>query len=604
MANKIKQETETLWRRELPKPGETRLQKQMRFWRSISFAAVLLGIFSLVGEYGFRGSQAWTSWLRWGGLAAGAVLVVSRLALWGCSHRPVLWKYFPWLEMALLSVLVVCLFHIPARMPQFSPSEVRWIIFQIYLLILIALLFARSAVAATTYRIHPTQVMITSFILVIFTGAILLMFPSAHRLEKLDFTDAVFTATSATCVTGLTVLDTGGDFSRFGQIVVLTLIQIGGLGIMIFGTLFAYLLGSPLSLRESMAMRDLMNEQNPGRIGRIVGFICVSAFAIETIGVFFMVGMWQTDSLRGGQWFNSVFHSVSAFCNAGFSLQRENLMAYRFSWQTYGVICTLIILGGLGFPVLMNLFEMVYTRLNIVMNKAPAGDISKIRLGFHSRIVLCTTGALLVGGFLALAFMEYFRPDRAEVFSPANLMDCWFNSVTARTAGFNTVDIKGLGAGAKLILIFLMVVGGSPSSTAGGIKTTGLAIMVLMIVATMRRREQVHLFHRTISAMTIRRAATLILLYGLLLGIIALLLTITEHSSGRDLLDLLFESASALGTVGLSTGVTGHLTTAGKWVIILAMLVGRLGPLSLLTALSFNVNPARYEYPRGTIVIG
>ena len=218
---------------------------------------------------------------------------------------------------------------------------------------------------------------------------------------------------------------------------------------------------------------------------------------------------------------------------------------------------------------------------------------------------MSTSLVLLLSGFAMLLVLELIRPDaKFQGLTGLNCLDALFNSITARTAGFDTVCTKNLSAASKLALIFLMSVGGSPSSTAGGIKTVTLAVMVLAVIATIKRRRQVQIFHRAIPAMIIRRAATMILLYGVLLWILTLLLSITEHSLGVDMLDLLFEVASALGTVGLSTGVTDHLTIAGRWVIIIAMFVGRLGALSLLAALTFNARPVHYEYPAEPLVVG
>jgi len=442
------------------------------------------------------------------------------------------------------------------------------------------------------------------------------MLPAAHRGSRLGFTDAVFTATSATCVTGLIVRDTGDGFTRLGQTVILTMIQMGGLGIMIFGALFALLLGSPLSLRESVAMRDIMNEQTPGRIGRIVVFICLITFALEALGAVGLYGTWSSSTpnaettavLRGGALYKSVFHSISAFCNAGFSLQADSLMSCRGCWQIYLILCPLIILGGLGFPVLHNLWVIVRQRLlrrRYRFDTDKGSAFASARLTLHSKIVLTTTAALLLFGFVLFLVLEGVRSEpNPHSITGIALLDSLFNSITARTAGFNTVAIDKLGAGSKLTLIFLMYVGGSPSSTAGGIKTVSFAVMVLAIFATMRRRREVLAFHRTIPMMVVRRVATLIMLYGLLLWVLTLLMTITENSSDQDMLNLFFEVASALGTVGLSTGVTGQLTLAGKWVIIIAMLIGRLGPLSLLAALTFNIKPIRYEYPREPLVVG
>ncbi|MBN1845877.1 MAG: hypothetical protein JW810_09355 [Sedimentisphaerales bacterium] len=568
---------------------------------------VVLGLGTLALEYGFTRRTETSAVICCLAVSAAALLWAGKLAGWLWVRRDFHWTQAI-LDGFLLLGLAAALILVPLIAPAgLSGGRLRWACFHLYLLTICLLQVGRFTVRAAAAGRTPTQVLLISFALIICTGAILLMLPAAYRGQDLSFTDAVFTATSATCVTGLTVQDTGGAFTRLGQMIILALIQVGGLGIMIYGSLFALLLGSRLTLKETVAMRDIMNEQSPGRVGRMVVFICLLTFLVEAIGVAGLYGMWQTDSQRGGQIFKSVFHAVSAFCNAGFSLQADSLESYRFAVPVYLVIVPLIILGGLGFPVLENLWHLLLARRR--RRRSPAGSgaavPTAVRLSLHSKVVLATSLILLLSGWIGLWVLDLTRPDQKGAgFNVMAIVDGWFNSVTARTAGFNTVSIAERSAAGKLVLIFLMSVGGSPSSTAGGIKTVTLAVMVLAMYATIKRRRQVQVFHRTIPVMVVRRAATMILLYGLLLWLLTLLLTITEHSLGADLMDLLFEVASALGTVGLSTGVTGHLTLAGKWVIIGAMFVGRLGPLSLLAALTFNARPVRYEYPAEPLVVG
>jgi len=573
---------------------------------------IVIGAASLVLEFGFV-------YLPLPRFLLHTVTLLAVLLIWAGKIHHWLWaqrREFTWRKPVpdLTLLLITAAALVIADKLSGTPAEqsmtelsVRWLIFKLYLLILVILHLGRLSIFAAATGRAPTRILLISFALIIFTGAILLMLPSAHHAGRLSLTDAVFTATSATCVTGLIVRDTGGDFTLLGQSIIMVLIQIGGLGIMIFGALFALLLGSPLSLRESVAMRDIMHEQAPGRIGRIVVFICITTVVLEAVGAVGLYDLWHSELHSPQRWFKSVFHSVSAFCNAGFSLQEDSLGSYRTCWQVYGIFCPLIILGGLGFPVLNNLWMILRKRLfwwrkNKTNLKSPPGSS---RLTLHSKIVLVTTLCLILLGWLLLFILEGIRPDESQLeYNGLTVLDSLFNSVTARTAGFNTIMIGKLSAAAKLVLILLMSVGGSPSSTAGGIKTVTFAVMVLAIYTTMRRQREVHIFNRTVPLMIIRRVATLIMLYGLLLWILTLLLTITEHSLGRDMLDLLFEAASALGTVGLSTGVTGHLTIAGKWVIIVAMFVGRLGPLSLLAALTFNARPVNYDYPREPLIVG
>lgn len=572
----------------------------------LELLAVLAGTVALALEYGVKAGLGQRGYLHIIELAAVGLLWAGKICDWLYSRRQ---KSFSWsdvvFDVVLLLIAVASLWFMPDVFGQTNSAVVRWAVVQIYLLVLIFIYLGRLSVRATAGSRAPTRVLLLSFITVILTGAVLLMLPGACRSESLGFTDAVFTATSATCVTGLIVRDTGSEFTGLGRGIILVMIQIGGLGIMIFGALFAMLLGSRLTLRESMAMGDIMQEQSPGRIGRIVVFICIVTFLLELLGVLGLYGMWQPGGPSGpGRIFTSIFHSVSAFCNAGFSLQSDSFGDYRSSCRLYMIVCPLIVIGGLGFPVLHNLWDIITCRWHRARDKSHRARFP-VRLSLHSKIALTTTAILLIVGWFLMMALEWARPEGAgAVLGGGVWLDGLFNSITARTAGFNTVSIADLSAGSKLVLILLMSIGGSPCSTAGGIKTVTFAVIVLVIYSTMRRRQDVGVFHRTLPVMIIRRAATLIALYGLLLWLVTLLLTITEHSLGADMLDLLFEAASALGTVGLSTGVTEHLTGAGKWVIITAMFVGRLGPLSLLMALTFNAPPSRYEYPREPLVVG
>ncbi len=567
--------------------------------------AVVLTLSLLAVEYGFTRRIWGPGNLHILEITAACIYWAGKIYSWAVTPR----RDFHWSlivpDIGFLSLLILGLWIGPlVAANHFTARTIRTAVFHIYLFTIAALHLGRFVVAAAAAGRTPTRILLISFLTIIITGALLLMLPAAHRGKELSFTDAVFTATSATCVTGLIVQDTGGDFTRLGQSVILVLIQVGGLGIMIFGSLFALLLGSRLTLKETVAMRDIMHEQSPGRIGRIVVFICLFTFTLEILGAIGLYGMWQTDAQRGGQIYKSIFHAVSAFCNAGFSLQKDNLESYRACARVYLIVAPLIIIGGFGFPVLENLWALLLDFLRKRKTQV-TNEIKTVRLSLHSKIVLSTSLILLSSGFVMLLVLEWIRPDvSSKDFTGFACLDALFNSVTARTAGFDTVCTKDLSAASKLVLIFLMSIGGSPSSTAGGIKTVTLAVMVLAIIATIKRRQEVQIFRRTIPVMIVRRAATMILLYGLLLWMLTLMLTITEHSLGVDMLDLLFEVASALGTVGLSTGVTGHLTVGGKWVIILAMFVGRLGPLSLLAALTFNARPVHYEYPAEPLVVG
>jgi trk system potassium uptake protein len=459
---------------------------------------------------------------------------------------------------------------------------------------------------------NPSTGLVGLFIFLICAGAGLLMLPRAHTMQTMSFTDAVFTATSAACVTGLVVVDTGTDFTIIGQSVILILIQLGGLGIVVFGAVLAMMLGQSLSVRESVTMQDLLSTSTLSRIRTMIGFIFAATLLIEAVGAVLLMDMWkdnpQMDLSVLDQWFYSIFHSVSAFCNAGFSLMSRNrsLVDFQSSVGVYAVIAPLIILGGIGFSVLFNVSHVMLDRCirwtrrrtnpNAMLNR---GIPERLRL--QTKIVLAMTAALIVVGMALLMLYEYYAPGPRQ---GSLVLNAFFQSVSARTAGFNTIDIGSMSEAGKLIMMVLMAIGGSPGSAAGGIKTTTIALVLIVLFSALSKRREVELFGRSVPREVVRRAVSLMLMFTGMILLTTLTLVLTEQDSGWSLLDLAFEATSALATVGLSTGVTPTLTTAGKWIIIFTMLIGRIGLLTLLAGLTFNIRPASYDYPSEPLMIG
>ncbi len=518
-----------------------------------------------------------------------------------------------WYEIPMLVALAVVVVGAERWFGRTDPSGLRQWAVALYLIIDVTIKFFMGSVRLAAGGKDPTRVLVASFIVLILAGAILLMLPKATPgRASLPFVDALFTSTSATCVTGLVVKDTGADFTLMGQLVILSLIQLGGLGIVILGAVLALLLGQALSVRETAAIQDLLSEGTLGRISRMVVFVFVATAVIELTGAVALLHMWQTVPSPAldlhHQWYYSVFHAISAFCNAGFGLCSDSLVRYNRCWEVYVVICPLIVLGGLGFGVLYDLGGIVVDRILGVCRRFVRGPCLSFsqaprRMWLQTKIVLAVTSGLIVGGMLALfAFERLTGPGSAA--RNFSLLDALFQSITARTAGFNSVDIAALSDAGKFILILLMLIGGSPGGTAGGIKTVTFVVVIMAVITTLRRREDVEIFNRSVSLLIVRRAITVAVLFVVALFGATLGLCITEASNHFTMMQLFFEVASALGTVGLSTGTTPALTTAGKLIIILVMLTGRLGPLTLLAALAFNAKPVRYNYPHETIVVG
>jgi len=536
------------------------------------------------------------------------------------SFSPIEYLRENWFEIPLLLALGIAVFGAGRWFGKTDPILVQHFAVGIYLVLQVVFKLCRTCVNFAASGRSPTQTLIASFLVLIVSGAGLLMLPKATAAGKdnISFLDALFTATSATCVTGLIVKDTGQDFSLMGQVVILSLIQLGGLGIVIFGAVFALLLGQALSLRESVAMQDLVSARTVSRISNMIVFIFFGTIFIEAIGAVSLFGMW--DNVPGRvtniqqQWFCSIFHSISAFCNAGFSLFNDSFVSYNRCWGVYFVVCPLIILGGLGFGVLYDMVNITIDRIKRFFKRRffkryRLSMEAPKRMRLQTKIVLSVSAALIITGMLAILLLERYA-NSGNPGANTGVPGALFQSITARTAGFNTVAIKELSASSKFMLILLMFIGGSPGSTAGGIKTVTLAVVVMIVIAALRKRSEVEMFRRSVRVAVVGRAITVTLLFVLVLFGATLILSITENATIAEsashftMSDIMFETASALGTVGLTTGYTPHLTTAGKMIIILVMLIGRLGPLTLLAALTFNLKPVQYNYPEEAVIVG
>ena len=437
---------------------------------------------------------------------------------------------------------------------------------------------------------HPAILILFSFAATILIGALLLMIQGATTIGRVtSFIDALFTSTSAICVTGLAVQDTGTHFTRYGHMIIMLLIQIGGLGIMTISTALAMITGKKLTIRSESLMQNVVGKDNRLDMFRLVRNIIISTLILEGIGalILYQVFYHQTLDIPNSM-FSAVFHSVSAFCNAGFGLYSDNLSGYVFNWTVNLVITSLIILGGIGFA----------TMEDIRYNFLPGFRFNKLKL--HTKIVLTTTFFLLVFGTICLIISEY--NNTMQGFSNnQRFLSAYFQSVTCRTAGFNTIDISRLTNASVLICIFLMYVGASPGSTGGGIKTTSFAIIVLSAFAYIRGSKDVTSFGRKIPEELIKRVLALL---AISLAFIILLVFILMMVEPFRFDKILFEAVSAFGTVGLSMGITPQLSSLGKVIIIILMYIGRVGPLTFIFALSERKTPIKYLVPEEKVDIG
>jgi len=440
---------------------------------------------------------------------------------------------------------------------------------------------------------NPSILLPGSFLVLIAISASLLKLPASTPPDQpISWVDAVFTSTSAICVTGLVVRDTGPGFTDFGHGVILCSIQIGGLGIMIFGSTLALLFGARLSYKEHLTLSMALDQYPAHSITRFAWFIVLTTFALEAIGAAILYVSWPEAELGGRDrlWF-SVFHSVSAFCHAGFDITGQSMIGLRSHAAAYFGIAPMILIGGLGFIVLEELF------------RRGAGPLQSARgprrLSTHSKLVLVTTGSVFILGFLLLMASQASEAGRL---TGQHALDALFMSATARSAGLTTVPMEELTSGSRFTLMLLMVIGGNPSSTAGGMKTAVLALLVLAVVATIRGRQEVEVFGRALPDALVKKAATIAFALAVMISGATLILDLTEKI---PLEILLFETVSAATTTGLSLGATEQLSAPGRVILTVTMFLGRVGPLALLAALIGVAGAgASYRLPRDTVSLG
>lgn len=450
----------------------------------------------------------------------------------------------------------------------------------------------------------PPLLPVWFFLAAIPIGASLLRLPAciASPGVKLEWMDAIFTATSAICVTGLSVYDTGSFFTPLGQGVLLALIQLGGLGIMTYTSLALYLLGHRVSLTDRIAVGQTLLRDPSFSLGRYLAAVVIGTLSLELLGA---VLLFAIDTTGFSPW-SALFHSVSAFCNAGFSLFSDSLMGYRTHWGVNLVLMGLIILGGLGFAVLADMGKL---GRNLFKN-GPMYILQGPRLlSLHSRVVLTTSGFLIAAGAAAFFLAEWANGTQEGAWDNL-LLASLFQSVSCRTAGFSTMEIGGLTNLTLLVMMGLMFIGGSPGSTAGGIKTTTARALLGYLMAQFRGRRQVIVGTSALSRSTRSRAIALASLASLAVFVAVALLEVSEggnvsHQLARgQFMETLFEAVSALGTVGLSMGKTETLSAFGKVVVAVLMFVGRIGPIWLLTALHTWQTEPRYRLPENDLPLG
>ncbi len=451
--------------------------------------------------------------------------------------------------------------------------------------------------------LRPERVIVLSFLTAILLGSILLSLPFSMKDGEppLRYVDALFTATSATCVTGLVVKDTGADFSRFGQLVILFLIQIGGLGIMTMSTFFLMIVGRKMSMRDSALVHQSLGRREFASTGVLIRHAILLTLTFEFVGAMFLFVRFS----RLNAWrpfkalYHAVFHSVSAFCNAGFSLNSDSMAQYRSDWTVMIVLMGLIIAGGLGFFVLYNINSVKFLSKD---------RVERGRLSLHSKVVLTATALLIMGGALLFLLFESYASFDGMPFG-ARVLNSFFCAATPRTAGLTTVNYGTLSKPSQVLTMFLMFIGASPGSCGGGIKTVTFMVLVATSFAIIRGKSSVTMFKRRLPQRIVNEGIGVVSISIILLLILTLMLSISEHQSefaqnGDFVTRIFFEEISAFATVGLSTGITKHLTTLGRLIVTFTMFIGRVSPLILAVMIARREVEAPVKYPEENLMIG
>ncbi len=563
-----------------------------------------LALLSLVLEYGFYFSAPYEAYFQAVDIVILFFFVLQQAyKLLVCPNRRA-HIHERKLEYILTSGLLLALAAYPLLTDFYHEMAQRWrmgSLTSLYVLIAQSVIIFDILSSAVRFsrkmlgrRVQPARLFIGSFVFVILLGTLALLLPRATT-GGISVLDALFTSTSAVCVTGLVVVDTASAFTPFGKIILLLLIQVGGLGLMTFTTFFT-LFSSKLSIKERVMMQEMLSRESLGQVRNTLLSIIAVTLLIEAAGAILLYHSWGDVAFASERTkiFSSVFHSVSAFCNAGFSLFSDNLAVSgaAMNVQLNLTIASLIILGGLGFIVITN-----------IVGLRPLGNPRsrlRRRLTAHTRLVLITSGILILAGTVFFFILEFHTSLEGLTLSE-KVLASFFQSVSTRTAGFNTTDIGAMAVPATLIFLMLMFIGASPGSTGGGIKTTTAALVFLSAVNYVRGRSSVEIGRRRIPPATAERASAALLFGVATVALSVFLLSLTESF---NLIDIVFECVSAAATVGLSRGITASLGDFSKSVLIFTMLIGRIGTLTFMMAVTRRAILNRYDYPTEQIIVG
>lgn len=578
----------------------TFILKRLPFW--VSFIALFLMIYDLgfntLNDYHYHLNVFYNICLSIG------MLAIARRYFNKDNHETLGVKIFDCFSIILFLILIIARWQ-PEHTIRFFDSNA---VISFGLFLMLVREFSVLQLNLKQTRMNPAQLFVVSFLLIIFIGAFMLSFPKATNTPgSMRYIDALFTATSAVCVTGLSTVDIGAQFTIFGKTVMIFLMECGGLGIMTLASYFSFFFRGKASYGNQLVLKDMSYIDKLGDVFATLKRIIIISGIIQFIGmiaIFISIRHQHFESLFDRVFF-SIFHAVSAFCNAGFSTLPENLYTfeYRFNYPLHLIIAGLFIMGGLGFPIVFNVYKYVK---HLIINKLLPFSMKEAKIhiphviNLSTRIILITTAVLIVGG-TAVVYISEYNNTLEEHSGFGKLVTAFFTATSPRTAGFATVDNNLFTTSTFLVVILLMWIGASPISTGGGIKTSTFAIAVLNIWALMKGRSRIEVYRREVDQLSVQRAFAIIFLSLFVIGVAIFALSFFEPKT--DLLRLAYEAFSAYSTSGLSTGITAQLTDPSKVTLIMLMFIGRVSMLTILIAISKKEKLTNYRYPTEEILI-
>lgn len=582
------------------------IKNNLSYFFQFAFFISVIGIVLFIVDFGFSQSQTFQHYLNSYYFLVLIVAVIATILRYinrnkSFKHSVLLFDFFT--IILTLAVLVAHFFGEEAHRHISFLYDDNWMKFVIILTFIRE--FSELNINYKRTSLNPAQLFIVSFLIIILVGALLLMLPKA-TYNGLSFIDAFFTSTSAVCVTGLIVVDTGSYFTTFGQTVILVLIQAGGLGILTFASYFSYFFKGGATYENQLTLSDMTGSNKIGEVFSTFKRVIIITFSIEFFTALFIYFSLEKSLFESffERFFFAVFHSVSAFCNAGFSTLPTSLYetGFRYNYPLQIILILAFVLGGLGFPIVVNLIKYLkyffIKKLRYVRGREQSHQPWILTL--NSRITLVTTSILMVIGTVVFYFNEY-NNTLAEHNGFGKVVTALFGATTPRTAGFNTIDMTALNFSTVILIFLLMWIGASPASTGGGIKTNTFAIATLNFLSLAKGKSRIEVYRREIAEISVHRAFAVIALSLMVIGLGVILISIFD--SEKSFMSIAFECFSAYSTVGLSLGITAKLSAFSKIVIIGVMFVGRVSMLTVMIAIIKKVKQQNYRYPIEEITI-